>query len=421
MYKFMNYQEAINYIHQTPKFARELGNRMLEKLLLHLNNPQNNLRIVHIAGTNGKGSTASMLAEILKEAGYCCGLYTSPYIQRFNERIRVNGVEIPDAELAEIITNLKNTIERYDAPVSEFALDTAAAFCWFQKQRCDIVVLETGLGGRLDATNVITNPLVTVLTAIGMDHMQYLGNSIKKITAEKCGIIKENSPVVSYPLQEREALAVIQSHVKEKNCPLFMADIPERTEDGIISQGNRYTLGLQGEFQAYNASTVLKTVEVLQELGFQIPDNAIYNGLKKAKNMARFERFGDRIILDGGHNVPAAKALVSSLKELHKPIYFCLAMMEDKDCQGYINEIAQIAKGVVVTQIPMPRCMSAQKLEMNLKPYQLPVETEEDPHIALEKTIEMAGNDGYVCVCGSLYLAGELRPFLTKLKKDGQI
>ncbi len=394
---------------------------MLEKLLLHLDNPQNNLRIVHIAGTNGKGSTASMLAEILKEAGYCCGLYTSPYIERFNERIRVNGVEIPDAELAEIITNLRNTIERYDAPVSEFALDTAAAFCWFQKQNCDIVVLETGLGGRLDATNIITNPLVTVLTAIGMDHMQYLGDSIEKITAEKCGIIKENSPVVSYPLQEKTALKVIQNHAKEKNCPLFVAEIPERMEEGIVHQGNHYTLGLQGEFQAYNASTVLKTVEVLQELGFSISGDAIYSGLKKAKNMARFERFGERIILDGGHNVPAAKALVSSLKEFHKPIYFCVAMMEDKDYQGYLNELLQIANGAVVTQIPMPRCVTAQKLARNLKVHQLPVEMEEDPYIALKKTIEMAGNDGYVCVCGSLYLAGELRPFLTKLKNDGQI
>ncbi len=417
----MNYQEAINYIHQTPKFSRELGNAMLEKLLMYRNNPQKNLRIVHIAGTNGKGSTAVMLSEILTHAGYRCGLYTSPYIERFNERIRIDGREIPDDDLARIITALKDTIERYDAPVSEFALDTAAAFCWFQEQNCDFVVLETGLGGRLDATNVIANPLATVLTSIGMDHMQYLGNTIEEIAAEKCGIIKQNCPVISYPLQEKAVLQVIQNHAKEKNSPLFVADIPIKNESGIEYHEKSYTLGLEGEFQIYNAATVLETVVVLQKQGIEIPESAIKFGLKNAKNMARFERFGTRIILDGGHNVPAAKALVNSLRNLDRPVYFCIAMMDDKDCAGYLKEISAIAKGAVLTQISMPRCASAEKLEAILQEYHIPTKRESNPYFAIEKVKDMAGNDGIVCICGSLYLAGQVRPYLSEQKMDGQV
>ncbi len=375
---------------------------MLEKLLLYLDNPQKNLRIVHIAGTNGKGSTAAMLAETLINAGYQCGLYTSPYIERFNERIRINGVQIPDEELARIITKLKETIERYDAPVSEFALDTAAAFCWFAEQNCDFLVLETGLGGRLDATNVVEKPIATVLTAIGMDHMQYLGDTLKKITIEKCGIVKENCPVVSYPLQEKEALDVIEEYAKRKNAPLFVAELPVQNENGIAYQGKTYALGLEGEFQAYNAATVLQTVSVLRTQGIEIPETAVSSGLKNAKNMARFERFGKQIILDGGHNVPAAKALVQSLQKLGRPVHFCLAMMEDKDYEGYLKEISHVAKGAIITQVSMPRCAPAEKLTKIIEGYNIPTETENNPYLAIQKAIAKAGCDGIVCICGSL-------------------
>ncbi|MBO5364810.1 MAG: bifunctional folylpolyglutamate synthase/dihydrofolate synthase [Clostridia bacterium] len=393
---------------------------MLEKLLLYLDNPQKNLWIVHIAGTNGKGSTAAMLAEILTHAGYRCGLYTSPYIERFNERIRVNGGEIPDNELARIITRLKDTIERYDAPVSEFALDTAAAFCWFREQKCDVVVLETGLGGRLDATNVITKPLATVLTAIGMDHMQYLGDTLEKITAEKCGILKENCPAVSYPLQEEAVFDVIKNHAREKNAPLFVAEIPKWREGRMEYRGKTYSLGLEGEFQSYNAATVLESVAVLRKQGIEISETAVVSGLIAAKNMARFERFGSNIILDGGHNVPAAKALVQSLQKLDCPVYFCIAMMEDKDYEGYLRELVPIAKGAVVTQVSMPRCASVEKLTKILEKYQIPTETEHNPFAAIEKAKVMAGSHGCVCICGSLYLAGQVRPYLSEMQNDGQ-
>ena len=181
----MNYEETLIYIHNTPKFARTLGNDLLKKLLKKLGNPQKDLKFIHIAGTNGKGSAAVMLSQILINCGLKVGLYTSPYIERFNERIRINGEEIPDDILADIATRIRETIEKYDTPVSEFALDTAIAFEYFKSQKCDIVVLETGLGGRLDATNVIDKSIVSVIMSIGFDHTQYLGETIEEITAEK--------------------------------------------------------------------------------------------------------------------------------------------------------------------------------------------------------------------------------------------
>ncbi|MGN1092497.1 MAG: bifunctional folylpolyglutamate synthase/dihydrofolate synthase, partial [Monoglobaceae bacterium] len=192
----MDYRESLNYIHKTPKFARVLGNDMLKKLLFHLGDPQKNLKFIHIAGTNGKGSYAVMMAEILKNSGYRVGLYTSPYIERFNERIQINGGQISDEALAEAATLVKQVIETNDAPVSEFALDTAIAFYYFNKHNCDIIVLETGLGGRIDATNVIDTAVLSVIMSIGYDHTQYLGNTIEEITYEKCGIIKPNGNVI---------------------------------------------------------------------------------------------------------------------------------------------------------------------------------------------------------------------------------
>lgn len=410
----MNYEESIAYIHQTPKFARELGNAMLKRLLTHLGNPQDSLRFIHIAGTNGKGSVALMLSEILRRSGLRTGLFISPYIERFNERMQVDGTEIPDEELAKIITVLRQCIEQHDAPVSEFALDTAAALCWFEKCRCDIVILETGLGGRLDATNVISKNLVTVFTAIGMDHMQYLGDTIEKITMEKCGIIKEGCPVVSAPMQEKAAAKVIQKQAADKSAELFLADCPQMSAEGVWYDGKSYRLGMQGTFQAYNAATVLETIKVLKKQGISISRAAVEQGMAAAKNMARFEWFQNSIILDGGHNLPAAKALKVALTALKRPVYLCIAMMGDKDIEGFIAALSPIVCGAVTTQIAMPRCCTAQRLAEIFAKHGVFAVTEVDPNRAVVKALAMAREeeDALVCVCGSLYFAGQVRPFL---------
>lgn len=406
----MNYQETLNYIHNTPKFARTLGNDLLRKLLDKLGNPQNELQFVHIAGTNGKGSAAIMLSEILIRSGYTVGLFTSPYIERFNERIRVNGEEIDNDSLAEIATHIRETIEKNNTPVSEFALDTAIAFEYFKAKKCDIVVLETGLGGRLDATNVIGQSLVSVIMSIGLDHMQYLGETIAEITAEKCGIIKSDSHTVVYPVQDSDALSVIRSVCAEQNNTLHLAEMPELAEGNrFIYKGKRYTLGLSGSFQKYNAAAVLETVGVLQKCGCKIPAKAVRDGLKNAFNPARFEKLPCGIILDGAHNLPAVNALCESLNKLGKPVNLCVAMMEDKDITGCIEQLAAVAKTVTVTEIDMPRCAKTEKLCEEFAKYGVTAVEKKNAIEAARHLIKITKRGELACVCGSLYFAGEIR------------
>lgn len=408
----MNYDETIEYIHRTPKFSRELGNRMLKKLLGFLGNPQDELKFVHIAGTNGKGSTAVMINEILISAGYRTGLFTSPYIHRFNERIKVNNTEIPDEELAEIVTQIREKIENYDAPVSEFALDTAAAFCYFKKMNCDIVVLETGLGGRLDATNVINENLVTVITSIGLDHTQYLGDTIEKITAEKCGILKQGCPVVTTKNQDMKAKKVINENAEKMDLALYYTDDYEKTLKGARIGQKEYVLAMDGEFQAENGALAVKTAEILNKSGFSITDEDIRIGLENAVNIARFEWFGKNIILDGGHNPQGAEMLLNSLKKLNRNVYLCVAMMEDKEYVKVAEILSKISKKVVTTQIDMPRCASAKKLADVFESFKIDAVAVENPENAVDYAINDMGKEDVLCICGSLYLAGRIRNYL---------
>lgn len=415
----MNYEETLTYIHNTPKFARTLGNDLLRKLLERLGNPHKNLKFVHIAGTNGKGSAAVMLSEILCAAGYKTGLFTSPYIERFNERIKLNGEMIEDDRLAQITTRIRMTIEKFKTPVSEFALDTAIALEYFNEEDCDIVVLETGLGGRLDATNVIEESLVSVIMSIGFDHTQYLGKTIAEITAEKCGIIKSGGNTVVYPVQEKDALSVIAETCNMQNNTLHIANMPESEENGDFRYNNKkYTLSLLGEFQKYNAATVLKTTEVLKSLGFKIPMSAIRKGLKSAFNPARLEKLNARIYLDGAHNPPAAAVLKTALKSMNKPVNLCVAMMEDKDISRCVEIFAETADKVIVTELDIPRCARTETLAEKFLKYNKEVITEKDPERAVKCLMEITSDRDVGCICGSLYLAGEVRGTFRKEKRQ---
>lgn len=411
----MDYNEALNYIHSTPKFSRVLGNDLLSKLLDKLGNPQDKLKFIHIAGTNGKGSTAIMLAEILMLSGLRVGLFTSPYIECFNERIRVNGEVIPNDALAEITTNIKATIERFDTPVSEFALDTAIAFEYFYKEKCDIVVLETGLGGRLDATNVIKTNVASVLTAIGLDHTQYLGNTIAEITAEKCGIIKGGSPTVLYPIQDKEVIPVVEDFCHDKNSDLIIADIPDiKGGNEFVYKNVSYTLSLGGDFQKYNASTAIEVILHLRTVGYNISDFAIKQGLLNASNPARFELLSSGVILDGAHNPPAITALCDSLKNMGKRVNLSIAMMEDKDISKCISLLSKIASSVIVTEIDMPRCASAEYLKAEFSKFGVSAVVEKSPTEAVSILIKSTKPDEIACVCGSLYFAGIVRKHFNK-------
>ncbi len=406
----MNYQEAINYIHSTPKFARSLGNELLTKLLFNLGNPQDKLKFIHIAGTNGKGSCAFMLSEVLIKCGYKVGLYTSPYIESFNERIRINGKPIADDDLAELVTKIKALIESCDAPVSEFALDTAIAFTYFNNMNCDIVVLETGLGGRLDATNVIKKSEVSVLTSIGLDHTQYLGDTIEKITAEKCGIIKQKGTVICYPDMPLEALRVITHFCKTKKASAILADMPELKEgNSFLYNGKSYSLKMEGDFQKLNASLVICTLEKLKEMGYNITDDAIKQGLYDAFNPGRLEQLPSGVYLDGAHNPSAIKSLCESLKAMGKPVSICLAMMEDKDIREVAEILAELNPKVILTEIPMPRCADAYDIAKEFIHFNITPKVIKDPLEAAKQLISESNNDTTSVICGSLYLVGYLR------------
>ncbi len=409
----MNYNEAINYIHNTPKFSRVLGNSMLCALLGKLGNPHKKLKYIHIAGTNGKGSCAIMLSEILVRSGYRVGLFTSPYIECFNERIKVNGKMIDDISLAEITTEIKMVIETENTPVSEFALDTAIAFKYFSNQACDIVILETGLGGRLDATNVIDNSLLSIIMSIGFDHMQYLGNSLEEITTEKCGIIKQDGKVVIYPEQEETVLCVINKFCAEKNAEAIYSSLPENISDNsFIYNGKKYTLGMSGDFQKLNAVTVLEATKVLIRQGLKIDAAAVSDGLQYAFNPARMEKLHCGLIIDGAHNISAVKALCKSFSYAKPNIVLCLAMMEDKDISACVRELSTLTHRVIVTELDMPRCCRAERLAKEFKKYGITAEIIKEPVCAAKIAVKKAGTDAIALACGSLYFVGEIRKSL---------
>lgn len=406
----MNYDEAIAYIHGIPKFVRPLGNERLEALLSELGNPQKALEFIHLAGTNGKGSTAAMIASILKEQGYKTGLFTSPFIEVFNERIQINNVNIENDKLSEYTTRVRRAMERSDSQVSEFAFITAVAFLYFYESKCDFVVLETGMGGRLDATNVITRSIVSAITSISLDHTQFLGDTIEEIAYEKCGIIKENGTVVTYP--NDSVMQIIEECAKKNHARLIKAKTAVKTESGLVYDGHEYSLALRGEYQAENAAVALEIIAAMRQLGVEISDEAIRKGLENVSWPARFEFIRENIIIDGGHNADGIRKLKESLNALGRPVVFVTAMMEDKSWRECIAGITLGAKYVIATQLEMERCLKADEL---LKYSSADGEISESVEPALKRAIEIADKDDVICVCGSLYLAGEARSLLKRV------
>lgn len=413
----MNYEQTLEYIHKIPKFNRVLGNDLLRVLLDKMGNPQLGLKFIHIGGTNGKGSVCTMTAEVLKQTGYKVGLFTSPYLIRFNERIRINGSPISDDDLVDVVGYVKGISEKYDAAVSEFAFDTAVAFEYFKRSNCDFVVLEVGLGGRLDATNVINTPVVTCFTAIGLDHCQYLGDTIDDISKEKFGIIKSKAKVVLYPIQEQIVFENAKSICQNIGAQLTVPDLSEITDidDRSFRYKNQsYTLNMTGEFQIYNAVTAIEVLSVLQECGCEISGKNIQNGLKHAKIRGRFEYINDKLVVDGAHNPPAVSALINTLKETGKHIYFLTAVMQDKDYNKIAELISDFAirnkSHVVTCEVNMPRCLDARMLAEVYRSHGVHAHAFKGISAAFEYIRKLSEDDpnALICVCGSLYLAGEL-------------
>ena len=337
----MTYNEALAYISTVSARGAKPGLGRIRTLMEGLGNVQNSLRFVHLAGTNGKGSTSCMLSNILRTAGFKTGLFVSPFIIRFNERMQINGEHIPDDVLAEIVEEISRVADTMDEPLTEFELITATAFVWFAREQCDVVVLETGLGGRLDATNLIETNECAVITNIGIDHTDYLGNTLAAIAYEKACICKGTRPVVAYE-SHPEALEVIKTYAADHGNPLRTTDFAaiETVSVGLTGQSFRYknkeyTIRLLGAHQQRNAALVLETVEQLRELGWNITDDCVVRGMAQAQWPARFELLCEEpiVFVDGAHNMQGVESLQKAVEDyLGGRRVICLTgVLADKD------------------------------------------------------------------------------------------
>ncbi|MDK2800419.1 MAG: dihydrofolate synthase / folylpolyglutamate synthase [Clostridiales bacterium] len=430
----MNYEEALEYIHGTLKFGLKLGLENITRLLELMGNPQKKLKYIHIAGTNGKGSTTAMIASILQQSGFRVGMYTSPYINEFTERIQINGQNISKQHLADITYRVKGFVQEmveqgYNHP-TEFEIVTAIGFQYFYEQNCDFVVLEVGLGGRFDSTNVIDAPLVSVITSISMDHMDKLGDTIEKIAFEKCGIIKNNSLVVVYPEQESDTLEVIKRVANEKQAEIIKVDrasinITSNTLNGIEFDFENYIglkIHLLGEHQVYNASTAITVIEILKSrYGITITQQDVKLGLEEVRWPGRFEIINDNplFIIDGAHNVSGINTLKTAIDTYlpDKNNTFIVGMLRDKDYKNCLSQIALMADRLIITCPQNERAATTEELEVIGKNYCDRVIAEPDIQKAVTLALSEAKKDEVIYCCGSLYLIGIVRSIFKKSNK----
>ncbi len=417
----MTYTEALSYIHSRKPNAPKPGLERIQKLLSLLGDPQKKLRCVHVAGTNGKGSTCAMLACVLQSAGYKTGLYTSPFIHRFNERMQINGQPIPDETLAEITEKVRAAADSMELSPAEFEVVTAIGFEYFARENVDIVVLEVGLGGRFDATNAIDEPECALICNIGFDHTEFLGDTLEQIAMEKSGIIKPGCSVAMYPAQDEAVVSTVAAICRERGASLRIAedDEIELRYDDLKGQEFCYCddvplkIKLLGDHQCRNAATALECVEVLRMRGWDISPEAVKEGLAKTRWPGRFELLGKKpyFIADGGHNTQCAESIRGNM-EYYFPDekrVFLLGLLSDKDVDGFLDIIAPCADAFVCTAPASPRALSPEKLGEKLKKYKKPVFIAPSIPEAVKMAKGAAGPDGAVCACGSLYLMGDVR------------
>lgn len=415
----MNYTECLNYIHSLMRFGSRPGLERITELLRRLGDPQEKLNIIHVAGTNGKGSTSTFSSNILRASGKKVGLYISPFVTVFNERIQINGQPIPDDDLANYTERVKAVVDEMPddgCPITEFEFITAVAFLYFLEQDCDAVVLEVGLGGRLDATNVISKPKASVIARIALDHTSILGNAEAEIAFEKCGIVKNGCPVITTADNSDEALDVIKQIAEERDCEL---KITNRNEAEILSSdifgsrvlwgGEEYRISLSGEHQISNA---LNAVAAVKEAFPEITLENIKQGLSTTVFPARCEVISKEplVILDGSHNPNGTGALADLLEKSNiKNATAIVGFMADKD----VSDALQLLKGrfkrmITVKVQSNARTMTAEDLKIACGS----VCDDVTAVNSYEEAINLAGADEKIIVFGSLYLAGDIRPLL---------
>ena len=412
---------AIDYITQSDFCKSRLGLSRMKKLLAELGAPHEKLKYIHVAGTNGKGSVCAMLAAVLAEAGYKTGLYTSPYINRFNERIQINGQSIDNFDLARITRKVQIIAEQMVDHPTEFEMTTAIALQYYHEWGCDLVVLEVGLGGRLDATNIIPPPEIAVITPISMDHTAELGNTLEKIASEKGGIIRSGAFVVSSP-QEPGAMSMLWKICDDKNATLEPANTDAVVKVQSDIKGQKFSfkgyknleISLLGSHQIQNAVVALTVIERLQKRGWSISEEHIRAGLAKTKWQARFEIVSHEpwFIVDGGHNEQGVSCLLENLSSYFpgRKIIFIIGVMADKDYKTMLGKVTPLAKRIFTVTPKNPRALDAATLAAYFQDEGMQsVKSCESVLKGAAEALAAAGKADVICAFGSFYMAGELR------------
>ncbi len=434
----MTYEESIKFIYDTAAFGSKLGLDNIRTLMSILGNPQDILKIIHIAGTNGKGSTAAYMLSVLEEAGYRTGFYTSPELYRFSERIRINEDEISNDDTAYYATKIRKAAEymaEHDlGNPSEFELVLAMAFCYFCDKAVDVVILEVGLGGRLDATNVISRSLLSVITKISFDHMQYLGDTLPQIAGEKAAIIKPHGKVIVYPAG-KDVMAVFEKRCREQQAELHVAELPEQGTASLTKgqtfmlSGNTYTTKMAGLYEINNAALAIQAIRLLTRTSYNdtnndvrndgfdlnISDKNIFDGICRANWPGRFEILKHKplIIADGAHNEDGAKALSKTLTEYfgEEKVTLCLGILKDKEYEKMLIHLLPHADRVIACDVPNPRSLTAYELTKLVNKANPGISTFicHTAKEAYERIQEEKNNAAAFIICGSLYLVGPMR------------
>ena len=419
------YQQSLDYLYNLEKFGMIFGLTQMERILHAIGNPHKEIQVIHIGGTNGKGSTAAMISSILQKEGYRVGLYTSPHLIRFTERIKVNGREIEEKEVATLAEWMKKEIETagITPPFTFFDFTTAMALYYFKQKLVDLTILEVGLGGRLDSTNVV-DPLISIITNIAKDHEEYLGKTILKIAREKAGIIKKGRPLITAAAQP-QVVHLFSKICQEKAAPYFQVGKDfqyVRAEDGDFHyEGlNRKLwsiyLNLKGFHQILNATTALGAMEVLEDLGYRVSTDAMIDGLKEVDWPGRLEMVSSspRVILDGAHNPAGALVLKESLRKefQYQHLILLIGIMKDKDIQSMLHLLAPLADHIILTRPQTDRAAPPDLLKKLLGRYTKKAEVIEDFKMAIEKGLSLTQREDLLCITGSLYTVGEAKAYL---------
>lgn len=426
----MTYDEALEKIASREKFGIRPGLERIRCLLAKMGNPQDQLKFIHVAGTNAKGSTCAMLSSILREAGFKTGLFISPFITDFCERIQVNNEKIPRETLSRLVAEVFPIIEEMEMQgeyITEFEFVTALGFRYFLEQKCDVVVLEVGLGGRLDATNVITAPILSVLTKIDLDHTSILGERLEEIATEKCGIIKPRGTTIIYPQQHPAALKTIKRIAAARENRCFTAStqdirVVSETLDGteFFYNGEKFYLPLLGEHQVKNAVTALCAIKKLPESGFHISREAVRRGLANCHFPARLEVFSREpiILLDGAHNPGGALALKNAIKKYHlpRPLVGIFGMLKDKEVDEFLACLSGEFSDIITLTPKNPRALLAADLAEKALKYCENAVAIDNSSEAISSALKIAGKHGAIVIAGSLYLAAEIRQTLKNHK-----